>query len=76
MDVEDINNNNINHKRKPSNWQFFLKGCIPDQPKELGMGQKVTACGTQYRELKEKDPKKLEQFIESVKARPPKTKIK
>lgn len=64
--------NNNGRKRKPSNWQLFLKGCIPDQPKELGMGQKVSACGTQYRELKEKDPKRLESMIETIKARPSK----
>lgn len=50
-------------KREPSKWQLFLKGCIPEQPKEAGMGQKVSACGVKYRTLKEKDPKKLDEIV-------------
>lgn len=54
-------------KRAPSKWNTFLKGCIPKEPKDMGMGEKVSACGIQYRELKEKDPKKLEDILRSIK---------
>jgi hypothetical protein len=53
----------VKPKRQPNKWQLFLKGCIPGQPKDLGMGEKVTACGTEYRILKEKDPTKLEEIV-------------
>lgn len=57
----------INKKeRKKSKWQIYLKGCIPQQPKDRGMGEKVTQCGVEYRNLKEKDPKKLDQIIETI----------
>lgn len=71
-----MDNTNDDRKRKLSQWQLYLRGCIPEQPKEMGMGQKVSSCGVQYRELKEKDPKKLEQLVESIKARPPKSKVR
>ncbi len=57
-------------KRALSKWQIYLKSCLRDQPKDSGLGEKVKACGVQYKELKEKDPKKLEQFVESIKKSP------
>jgi hypothetical protein len=59
----------VKKKREPSKWQSFLKSCIPEQPKDAGMGQKVTACGAQYRELKEKHPDKLDEIIAMVKSK-------
>lgn len=53
-------------KRKPSKWQLFLKDCIPSQPKDAGIGEKITLCSTQYKHLKEKEPKKLDEIINRV----------
>lgn len=58
--------NNIKAPRKKSKWQIWLKGCVPRQSKDMGMGEKVTECGVEYRNLKEKDPKKLDQIIETI----------
>lgn len=53
-------------KRPPNKWQLFLHDCRPRQDKSLAMVEKVSACGVQYRELKEKDPKKLDEIIDNV----------
>ena len=49
-------------KRQPNKWQLFLKGCLKEQPNG-GLGEKVTACGVQYRGLKEKNPKYLDELV-------------
>lgn len=54
-------------KRGPNKWQIFLKGCMPNQSKDLPMTDKVSACGIQYRELKEKNPKELEKIVNDIK---------
>lgn len=54
-------------KRQPNKWQLFLKDCSPRQNSKLGMTEKVSACGIEYRTLKEKDPKKLDDIVERVK---------
>lgn len=59
-------NNGKKSKRALSKWQIYLKGCIPQQPKEAGMGEKVSACSVQYKILKE-DPEKLDIIIDSIK---------
>jgi hypothetical protein len=56
-------------KRPPNKWQLFLSNCFSTQDKGLPMTEKVSACGIQYRELKEKDPKKLEEIIALVKSK-------
>ena len=50
-------------KRQPNKWQLFLKDCSPRQDKSMGMGQKMSACSVEYKTLKEKDPKKLDEII-------------
>ena len=56
-------------KREPNKWQLFLGHCFQTQDKGLAMTEKVSACGIQYRELKEKDPKKLDSIIEMAKSK-------
>jgi len=56
----------IKIKREPNKWQLFLKSCISGQPKSAGMGEKVTACSIQYKDLKTNDPNKLEQIVDNV----------
>lgn len=53
-------------KRELNKWQLFLKSCIPNQPKDAGMGQKVTSCSIQYKDLKTNDPNKLEQIVDNI----------
>lgn len=54
-------------KRQLNKWQLFLKDCSPRQNSSLDMTEKVSACGIEYRTLKEKDPKKLDDIVENVK---------
>lgn len=58
--------NNGKKERKASKWQLYLKDCLPDQPKESGLGEKVSTCSVTYKQLKEKDPKKLDEIIAKV----------
>lgn len=51
-------------KRALSKWQIYLSGCMKEQPKEKGMGEKVSVCGVEYRHLKDKDPDTLEKIVE------------
>ena len=48
-------------KRPPNKWQLFLGTCM--KTKEGDMGQKVSACSVVYKDLKEKNPDKLEEII-------------
>lgn len=52
-------------KRKPSKWQLFLKECMPNQ-KNGSFPEKVGACSIVYKDLKEKNPKKLDEIIDKV----------
>jgi len=55
-------------KKRPLNrWQLFLHDCRPRQDPNLGMTQKVSSCSVEYKELKEKNPKQLEDILEKVK---------
>lgn len=56
-------------KRAPNNWQLFLGECFNTQDKGLAMTEKVSACGVTYRELKTKDPKKLDSIIATAKSK-------
>jgi hypothetical protein len=54
-------------KRKPNKWQLFLKECMPQQQdKSLSMTDKVSVCGVQYRELKEKNPKAIDDIANRI----------
>lgn len=53
----------IKRKRQPNRWQLFLTGCLKDQPKNTQLGEKVSACSIVYKDLKEKDPTKLEEIV-------------
>lgn len=59
----------IPKKRKPNKWQLFLRDCTPRQGKGLGMTEKVSACSIEYKSLKEKNPKKLEEIIQKQSAK-------
>lgn len=49
-------------KREPNKWQLFLTGCLKEQTNG-GLGEKVSACSVVYKDLKEKNPDKLEEII-------------
>lgn len=51
-------------KRKPNIWQIYLKGCLKDQPKDSGLGEKVSACSVTYKDIKVKNPKHLDDLVE------------
>lgn len=56
-------------KREPNKWQLFLGSCLPGQPKGNDLGQKVSACSVVYKDLKVKDPNKLEDIIKLEKSK-------
>lgn len=56
-------------KREPNKWQLYLSSCFETQPKSASMGEKVSACSITYKDLKNKDPKKLEDIIELAKSK-------
>lgn len=62
---EIANNPPVKRKgnRKPNKWQVFLRECTPNQPQGLSMGEKVKACSTQYREIKVKNGKLLDDML-------------
>lgn len=39
-------------ERKKSNWQIYLKECIPNQEKNKSLGEKVKACSIEYQSKK------------------------
>jgi len=49
--------------RKPNKWQVFLKECSPRQSQDLSMGEKVKACSVQYKEIKVKNGKLLDDMM-------------
>ena len=54
-------------KRPPNKWQLYLSTCLPGQPKDAGLGQRVSACSVSYKDLKAKDSNKLEEIIKLAK---------
>lgn len=53
-------------KRRHSKWQLFLKECVPTQ-KDGSFPEKISACSITYKDLKENNPKKLDEIVERVK---------
>lgn len=51
-------------KRQPNKWQIYLKGCLKDQPKDSGLGERVSACSVTYKDIKIKNPKHLDDLVE------------
>lgn len=49
--------------RKPNKWQAFLRHCTPQQAQDLSMGEKVKACSLQYKEIKIKNGKLLDDLL-------------
>lgn len=50
-----------NGKRKPSKWQLYLKTCFSEQDnKDTPFSERVSACSVKYKEIKEKNPKYLD----------------
>lgn len=49
--------------RTPSKWQVFLKHCTPNQAQTLSMGEKVKACSVQYKDIKVKNGKLLDDML-------------
>lgn len=56
-------------KRPPNRWQLYLSSCLKEQPKGSGLGEKVSSCSIQYRDLKTNNPKKLDDIISTVKSK-------
>jgi hypothetical protein len=56
-------------KREPNKWQLYLGECFQTQDKGLAMTEKVSACSVTYKQLKEKDPNKLEEIVALAKSK-------
>jgi hypothetical protein len=56
----------VKKKREPNKWQLFLTDCIKTT-KGSSLGEKVSTCSVVYKDLKIKDPKKLDEIVELAK---------
>lgn len=73
--AQNTQNTQNNGKRKPSKWQLYLKECMPGQSNNIPFSDKVSACSIKYKEIKEKNPKYLDELVARP-IQPTKSKVK